>query len=364
MGFKATMMKVLFGIKSGAIKYGPHIAFVFGTGAIIGAMASAMIDACDEEKTQPIRDHVKKLEELKDVQEHIEEHPETTLDAVVKERRKETVSTVGCFLGTFRKPIILGTVGIGGCLFGHLWLTKRYAATAGALAATAATLATVETNIAKTWGEDAVICLRDPNWDPEILRHSQEATGDSPAPVEGYYDPFREYAAKSVGTNPMLNIDANVVRFGPDTVEPGFRYDRLSSNLYIIRGAIDKAQADLDYNPACQFISRREMKERLHLTYESSFSDKRRILDDATSGWRKGDKIDANINGLFSEYSKNLDNPAWLDELNKRHEVITLKFNAMPGRLYDAFYVPPAVDAKKKLDSAINNINITTVEEF
>ena len=340
MGFKDKAMRVLFGIKAGAVKAGPHLVFGLGMGLLAFAVVDAMTGACDEEKTQPIRDHVKKLEDLKDIQEHIDEHPETTLDAVVQERRKETRSTVGCFLGTFKRPLIIGMLGTGASIAGHLWLTKRYTATGAALAATAATLATVENNIAKTWGEDAVICLRDPNWDPEILRKSQEAEPGVPAPLEGYYDPFREYAAKSVGTNPLLNMDGNIVRFGPDTVEPGFRYDHLSSNLHILRGAVDKAQSDLDYKPECQFISRREMKQRLHLTYETMSSDKRKIMEDATTGWRKGDRIDIGVNGLYAEYSKNLSNPDWLDELNRRHETITLKFNCLPGRMYDAFYVP------------------------
>lgn len=340
---KSFIGKMLFKGKGALLRHGPTIAVAAGVIGVVYAIGSAMTTAIDDEETQEIRAHVSRLEDLKSTQKEIEvtpeSHPDTTLDAVIVERRKEGRAMAGSFLKTFRRPIIAGAVGVGLIGTGYLWLSKRFGATAAALASTAATLATVETNIARTWGEDAVICLRDPNWDPEILKKSREPSEGEAAPIEGYYDPFREYAAKQAHSNPMLDNDANIVHFNADTVEPGYRYPKLSSNLHLIRAAVDKAQSDLDYRDNCWFISRREMMDRLHLTSQAAHTDKRRIMQDAVDGWTKGQKIDVNINGLYQEYSKNLDNSAWIDELDRRHEDIVLKFNASPMALYDAFQI-------------------------
>ena len=329
--------KFFFGMRRAAYKCGPTGLVIVGLGICAYALYK-VIDKANSDEGDETR------ECLADMEDAALRADTAETDDEKKDAEKEYAECRGSFLKScwrcYRKPLLYFSLGAGAIVTGHFLKCRQFAGALGALTATSAALTTVEGNIRKAFGDDAVIAFRDREFDPTILQREADYIEAKNYEAEetgvvrpGYDDPLRQYATTN-GERTMKTLNSFV--FAKDTVEPAFAYDNFSSNLHIIKGAIDKAQSDLDYRDNCWFISRRELAEKyLHMHCDNS--KKSVIMADATAGWCKGDRIDVNINGIYQMYCSNLSDRNWLDEMNKRYDRIPLEFNAREGRLYDAY---------------------------
>lgn len=211
--------------KAFAIAHGPIGLVIAGVAvggiAIVKAVKSA-------KKENHIEEHVKALESIKEELKDENTTPERR-KVLKKEKRKEIGATVKSFLELHGSTLFCAILSAALIFAGFGWEAGRLSATASALAGTSAALNTVDSNIRKAYGEDAVRALHSQDFDAEAFKalnaeaaSAKEADGTSK-------DPWREYSGRALKIN---NVPGDwIFTWDESTVSNGFYSDNIIEML-------------------------------------------------------------------------------------------------------------------------------------
>lgn len=298
---------------------------LFVGGLVVGVVAIVAVAKAAVASKDEITEAIDELEQVNDELKHSENLAPEDIAELKVEKKRSFRKVIRVFIKYFGKPIIFLTISGGLLVGGFIWQSRRFAIAAATAAAQATLIKTMETNIAKTYGDKAVIAMQDPNWDPTILQRSdnEETT------LKGYADPYRNY---SIGNGDPSRSLYLVNKF---TMDPNkFRVPCVSPyssdiNVQDIVGRLLQIQGQAnEVHKECEFYTEKELLQFIGFGLVGNYTlDTMKRLQN--NGWGQADYIDFGIGDLVSELSKNCDDPTYMYYLNDKYrDGVPIKLNS------------------------------------
>lgn len=272
--------------KAFAIAHGPIGLVIAGVAvggvAIVKAVKSA-------KKENHIEEHVQALEAIK---EELKDE-NTTLErrkVLKKEKRKEIGATAKSFLELHGSTLFCAILSAALIFAGFGWEAGRLSATASALAGTSAALNTVDSNIRKAYGEDAVRALHSQDFDAEAFKAINSEAASTKEADGTPKDPWREYSGRVLKIN---NVPGDwIFTWDASTVSNGFYSDNIVEMLNRLQNWQHMLNVELSL-PETRVITVNHVLETIGLREECSAAG-------GNIGWVKGEIIDFGINDYFA----------------------------------------------------------------
>lgn len=281
-------------IKAFGIAHAPAALFVGGIILVGAAIVETVKAATKKENIEEIESAVEALEVASDNLETVAQGEDSESKPVqVKEskklKRKAMVDVAKVTAKKFIKPIILIITAIIFLICGFWWQSQRLAGAAAAACAATTALNTVNDNIRKIGGDDAVRALNDPNFDPDKMPGIIEYDENGNKKYAFDSDAWRQYTKSN-----KLSIDPKGFNYiyNEETVDPRFFERDLIQRIQRIQMTQNFLNSKLQM-PEVRGIYVNEALRELGLSeFQSEAGDH--------AGWIKGDHIDFGINEYIS----------------------------------------------------------------
>ena len=269
-----------------------------------------------------------------------------TIDTLRGDKRRALRRAASAKIKQYKKPIVIASFGLAAIGGGYAWMFNRYRTTATMLATTAATLKLVDRNCRDAFGDNATNVLYSENFNAEefkgkVLKKFEQSEGkgglqDANFPTAN--DDIAEISADIIGDEDIP--ERSIYHYNRYTAEDGCYIKGVDNQLCYLRSKLMKLQSELDNEPDVTFLSRGYVLRTLGLrgatVHPKNASGKLQVERDWKWGWCKGDTIDIGLSKLFSQLTKNLSDPDWIDYLNEQYNDIILHLNDSPEALYAA----------------------------
>jgi hypothetical protein len=323
-------VKWLTAAKGFAILHAPAALVAIGAGLVIWAIVETAKAASDpnDELEQEVGDLESANEALK--QEDIT--PEEA-DSFRKEKRKALRKVVKEFIRQFKKPIALATLGLSAMVGGYLWVAKRFAAAAAEAAAVSATLATVDRNLRKTFGDGVANAMYSDDFDPnEFDKKYFQAQGEKRENPDAPFDRgaiANEYVSELIGDEDCP--DRNLYHWNKNTTEDRVWNSQFGYRVQWLKWTVADLQNDLDNKPEVTHFTREQILDRLGLhaatVHPATVKGEKDARDDGHRAVCKGERIDLGLSELFEAIEGRLGDKEWLAYLEDKYQDIVIHIN-------------------------------------
>lgn len=284
-------------IKAFGIAHAPAALFVGGIILVGAAIVETVKAATKKENIDEIEAAVTELEVASDHLETVVQSEDSKSKPVQvknskKRKRKAMLDVAKVTAKKFIKPIILIITALIFLICGFWWQSQRLAGAAAAACAATTALNTVNDNIRKIGGDDAVRALNDPNFDPERMPGIIEYDENGNEKYTFDSDAWRKYTKAN-----KISVDPNSFHYlyNEDTVGYDVYEEDITNRLLRLQMTQNYLNSKLKM-PDSDGLTVNDVLKELHMNDCCSEAGE-------VAGWIQGDTIDFGIREYYEDLS-------------------------------------------------------------